>query len=126
MAVSRGPKALRGISGGSLARFTVPHSSQVKAWLWYSVTMGSGSETTAGMNNPAGPLYVGGASAINALTDEFLMLVTPQSVGDGMARGERGGGGAQAHTTSRRPKVTLLLELGLFPALQHCPATNYP
>jgi hypothetical protein len=41
----------------------------VSGWL-------SGSETTAGMNNPAGPLYVGGASAINALTDEFLMLVT--------------------------------------------------
>ncbi|XXF76943.1 DUF6229 family protein [Myxococcaceae bacterium GXIMD 01537] len=41
----------------------------VSGWL-------SGSETTAGMNNPAGPLYVGGASAVNALTDEFVMLVT--------------------------------------------------
>jgi Family of unknown function (DUF6229) len=36
----------------------------------------SGSETVAGMHNPAGPLYVGGAETEAALTDAADMLLT--------------------------------------------------
>ncbi|WP_239470328.1 DUF6229 family protein [Archangium violaceum] len=45
----------------------------------------SGSETSLGMLNPAGPLYVGGAATENALTDASDALVTRCSSCSGSA-----------------------------------------